>query len=202
MWRDGKDLATIQRALLSHRPIGQVVEFFYSKRGQELKLKAMAEREEREPRRRRGAKARGYAAADDDTSPKGYKRKGFGDGLSGPGRPARFRAAAKEMDGYGAHSGGAIEKKRFGARVFANVSVRADAEVRLRLRVKKVDLRRYGDKGGAAGDGSRRLGASPRAAACSARGASSSTSRSRRCRRRGGRAQPRPVPRREAGRAV
>ena len=45
MRRDGKDLATIQRNLLSHRTVYQVVEFFYSARGQRLKFIAMAERQ-------------------------------------------------------------------------------------------------------------------------------------------------------------
>merc|ERR1711991_135973 len=44
MRRDGKDLHTIQRRVLQHRPLPQVVEFFYSEKGQKIKLMVMAER--------------------------------------------------------------------------------------------------------------------------------------------------------------
>ena len=156
MRKDGKDLATIRRNMLVHRPIAQVVDFFYSARGQKLKFIAMKDRELAERRAQQLAagkdkldklakKQEAEAAAIDDMSPKKKARK-FGDrgdadaDADKSGRLVPARSRPRGPDGAGRPG------KRFGPRVFANVSVRgAHAEVRLRLRVKRVDLRRWGE---------------------------------------------------------
>ena len=154
MRRDGKDLATIRKNMLSHRPLPQVVEFFYSKRGQELKFIAMKEREAAE-RKQQALEEKRQAAAEkarredmkaerdnDKDSPKKRRKLGEG-GPSSSNGPLTGSKPPRPRDSKAS--------KRFGPRVFANVSVRgADAEVRLRLRVKKVDLRRYGEVPGEA----------------------------------------------------
>ena len=143
----GKDLASIRRTLLTHRPINQIVDFFYSARGQQLKFIAMKEREAAERKAQAAAERAaglgklpagmrpGSSKDDNDDSAK-RKRKLLALEAAGKQPPQRSRNRAAD---------GKLSK-RFGPRVFANVSVRgAHAEVRLRLRVKRVDLRRWGE---------------------------------------------------------
>jgi len=166
MRRDGKDLHTIwRRNLKMSRTYYQVVEFFYSAKGQRIKAMVMAERAAAEERKaaaeaaaaaEKGQKhggngatlSHGAGGSTDSLSPGGLLKKPKGRKPASEAKeeaPPRSRPAGKRSRPVG-EDGRPVAKqaKRFGSRVFANVSVRgAESEVRLRLRVKRVDLRKY-----------------------------------------------------------
>ncbi|KOO25394.1 hypothetical protein Ctob_007055 [Chrysochromulina tobinii] len=116
MRRDGKNLHVIHRRVLQHKTLPQVIEFFYSERGQLLKSAVMAERAAAELKaaaaaaEKAAASGSGMASPSYDGSPKKRPRA--------DGAPKRLRA-----DGEGGVLLGR-PGKRFGPRVFAHVSVR------------------------------------------------------------------------------
>jgi len=150
MRRDGKNLHVIHKRVLAHRTLPQVVEFFYSERGQRLKNVVMEERAAAEHKAAAAAAEKAVASSGAVPSPGADgspKKRGLTAARSGASSSS---AAPKRPrpDGEGSAAPNRMVK-RFGPRVIANVSVRGvNAEIRLRLRVKKVDLRRWGEVAG------------------------------------------------------
>ena len=136
MRREYKNIRNVHAKFFGQaKTLAQVVEFYWSKRGQLIKLTVNREREVAAAAK---AAAEAAAAAGGE-SPDGAKRRRkvlFGargeDG--GPGKP---KLGQKRPRGG---VDGKVGAKRFKPFVFASVTVRgANAEVRLRLRVKRVD---------------------------------------------------------------
>jgi len=138
MRREYKNIRNVHAKFFPQtKTLAQVVEFYWGKRGQLIKLTVNREREVAAAAK---AAAEAAAAAGGETgdSPKRRRKVLFGargeDG--GPGKPGPKLGQKRPRGSVDGKPGA----KRFKPFVFASVTVRgANAEVRLRLRVKRVD---------------------------------------------------------------
>ena len=138
MRREYKNIRNVHAKFFPQtKTLAQVVEFYWGKRGQLIKLKVNGEREIAAAAK---AAAEAAAAAGGETgdSPKRRRKVLFGargeDG--GPGKPGPKQGMKRPRGSVDGKPGA----KRFKPFVFASVTVRgANAEVRLRLRVKRIE---------------------------------------------------------------
>jgi len=162
MRREYKNIRNVHAKFLPQKTLAQVVEFYWSLRGQLIKLAVNREREVAAAAKAAAEAAAAAAAGDASDSPKRRRKVLFGargdDGV--PGKPGpKLGQKRPRSSGVVDGKSGAKLQKRFGPRVLASVTVRgANAEVRLRLRVKRVDQ----------GSRAEKLEKAPRAAAARA----------------------------------
>mmetsp|Transcript_22693 Transcript_22693/g.56361 ORF Transcript_22693/g.56361 Transcript_22693/m.56361 type:complete len:1538 (-) Transcript_22693:532-5145(-) len=152
MRKFGSDLWTIQRRALPERSLPQVVELYYSEKGQKIEAEIEAERAAAEKVRAATQAATADAAEKEKPQSKMPKNQGE-QNAPGKGKKAvkaecekavvkRARSSESEAQAKVAkRANGVRPAHRLGPRVVAHLSVRNGVGVRVRLRVKNTERR-------------------------------------------------------------